>query len=47
MKQCRFCDADIPYYGGDTCSACLIKMGVEYLDKALAKYKEEKEKENG
>jgi hypothetical protein len=28
MKQCRFCDADIPYYGGDTCSTCLNKADI-------------------
>jgi hypothetical protein len=22
MKQCRFCDAMIPFYGSDTCAKC-------------------------
>ena len=25
MKQCRFCDADIPFYGSDTCYACQLQ----------------------
>lgn len=25
MKQCRFCDADIPYYGPDSCHFCDLK----------------------
>ncbi len=23
MKPCRFCDAEVPYYGGDACVTCL------------------------
>jgi len=30
MKQCRFCDADIPYYGCDECISCRIKAEVKY-----------------
>lgn len=26
MKQCRFCDNWIPFYGQDTCSACEVEL---------------------
>lgn len=50
MKQCRFCDADIPYYGGDTCAACaqnadaLAKKIRPVLESMKAKILEAKEK---
>jgi hypothetical protein len=33
MKDCRFCGAMIPFYGGDTCRACLERGDAEYRRK--------------
>jgi hypothetical protein len=34
MKQCRFCDAEVPFYGSDTCAACQERSDAAALERA-------------
>lgn len=49
MKQCRFCDNELPFYGSDTCSTCLEVQYLEGIinDSIVKDEFKEKEKRNG
>ena len=34
MKQCRFCNNEVPFYGSDTCEACKLEADARYLREA-------------
>ena len=36
MKQCRFCDNSVPYYGSDTCFKCKLIADYESFKAQLA-----------
>jgi len=43
MKQCRFCDKEIPFYGDDECQECKEKDLHKYIAQNCGKHEDEKE----
>ena len=33
MKQCRFCDREVPFFGSDTCSDCRLRDDRDAVDR--------------
>lgn len=43
MKTCRFCSHEIPFYGGDTCKACLEQVREDPNQRADRLFREKRE----